>query len=92
MSEELYTLLTLPASQAFKDYHPSGFAISLPSISGSSSPPRKTPRLDADSDSASASRSRLLSLDYPTGIAPGKKAAVKIQLVGAPSTRSLSFS
>ncbi|KAH8101424.1 Cullin-domain-containing protein [Cristinia sonorae] len=82
-AEDVYALLTFPASHAFKDYHPSGFTMNI-SGSDSGSPPRKTPRLDADSDSASASRSRLLTSDEAIASGSSKKAVIKIRLAGPP--------
>ncbi|THH31569.1 hypothetical protein EUX98_g2606 [Antrodiella citrinella] len=89
MSEDIFNLLTFPGSKAFEDYHPTEFSVITESRDTSSgSPPRKTPRLDADLDSASASRSRLVT-DDKVGNASVKKVAIRIQLVG-PSIQQYS--
>ncbi|KAI0078540.1 Cullin-domain-containing protein [Panus rudis PR-1116 ss-1] len=55
---DVFTLLSLPTSEAFSKYKPLEDRELGKARSDSPGPPRKTPRLDADSDSASASRSR----------------------------------
>ncbi|KAI0700482.1 Cullin-domain-containing protein [Cytidiella melzeri] len=80
MAIDVHTLLTLPSSKAFSSFRLS--SVGVVEQPRSNSPPRKTPRLAADSDSASASRSRLND-DNDAG-AVESKGPIVLKLQGAP--------
>ena len=81
MAVDVYTLRSLPKSAAFSKFRGAdiGSTAALKAPIRSDSPPRKTPRLAADSDSASASRSRAAAAQ-----AGEKKGPVVITLHGPP--------
>lgn len=81
MAIDVHTLLTLPSSKAFTSFRSSSHGAF--EDTRSDSPPRKTPRLAADSDSASASRSRAGSANNDRANEGGGVVTLKLQ--GLPS-------
>lgn len=81
MAIDVHTILTLPSSKAFSSFNSA--KLGIVEAPRSDSPPRKTPRLAADSDSASASRSR----DSPANNARTNESSgsVVLKLQGLPS-------
>ncbi|KAI0344167.1 Cullin-domain-containing protein [Trametopsis cervina] len=75
MAVDVHTLLTLPSSKAFSSFRSSPFG----AVERSDSPPRKTPRLEADSDSASASRSRLVDASNTASVGDTNTLALRLQ-------------